>query len=453
MTTGGWHPDPFGEPSLQRYYDGTQWTGHTAPVNGPGDPAIASIASTPPPPVPAQPLAPGPDAAAKGDRQLTILGAVCVAFSLAGVLMHALGLLSAPIAVMVILLPVGVGLRVALAYAARSAGSVRRAQVMAVISNAGLAISAITLVAVLHHLTEAGGAGTFVADLFANGWTLAIVTLAVGSVRTLGWRVFLGAGLTGFFAVPAIAALIGGPVVDSLGVDSVLATAGWAPVTEELLKALPVVLIAVLAVRRKATRPSAADLVLVGLWSGAGFALFENAVYGRGGVDFSAAPLASLLVPSGSSTALYGRPGMFVAGHMLHTGLLALGIAITLLYQGPRWRRWALPAAFLLALADHAAVNGLLLDSSGDDSPGWAKVLAAFTLHGWLSIILFFGGVAWIVTYEWRNGTRHAARSSGKLPAWLVPTRGEVDRRSVALASLQLAGGATPSPPDVGGRR
>jgi RsiW-degrading membrane proteinase PrsW (M82 family) len=392
------------------------------------------------------------DGTANGDRRLGAIAAVCITLSLAGVLVHALGLTSAPVAVTLVLLPVGVGLRVALTYAGRAVGSVRRTQVMTLVSSIGLGISALTLLSVVPHLTRAGGVAKFGADLFAHGWTLAIVTVAVGSVRTLGWRAFLGTGLMGFLAVPAIAALIGRPVVSHLGTNSGLATAGWAPLTEETLKALPVLLIAVLASRRSATRPSAADLLLLGLWSGAGFALFENAVYGRGGVNWSAAPLVSLVIPSGTTTALYGRPGMLVSGHMVHAGLLALGIAITLLYKDFRWRRWALPAAFTVAVVEHSAVNGLLLTNSKGGSPSWAKVLAAFTLHGWLSILLFFIGSTAIVVYEWRNAARRAPRGSGQPPAWLVPSSSEIGRRGVALAALQLTGGKTQSAP-LGGRQ
>ena len=393
------------------------------------------------------------DGMANGDRRLGAIASVCIALSLAGVLVHALGLVSAPVAVTMVLLPVGVGLRVALTYAGRAASSVRRTQVMTLVSSIGLGISALTLVSSVPHLTRAGGVGKFAADVFAHGWTLAIVTIAVGSVRTLGWRAFVGTGLMGFLAVPAIAALIGRPVVSHLGTNSGLASAGWAPLTEETLKALPVLLIAVLAARRRASRPSAADLLLLGLWSGAGFALFENAVYGRGGVNWSAAPLVSLLIPSGTTTALSGRPGMLVSGHMLHTGLLALGIAITLLYKGIRFARWALPGAFLVAVAEHSAVNGLLLTSRNGGSPGWAKLLAAVTLHGWLSILLFFIGSTAIVVYEWRNATRRAPRAPGQPPTWLIPSSSEIGRRGIALASLQLTGAKSQSAALEGGQR
>ena len=74
----------------------------------------------------------------------------CIALSLAGVLVHALGLVSAPVAVTVVLLPVGAGLRVAFTYAGRAAGSVRRTQVMTLFSSIGLGISALNNSAFAH---------------------------------------------------------------------------------------------------------------------------------------------------------------------------------------------------------------------------------------------------------------------------------------------------------------
>ncbi|MER7722925.1 phospholipid scramblase-related protein [Streptomyces sp. NPDC096323] len=32
--SAGWYPDPHGDPQLQRYWDGSQWTEHTAPAGG-----------------------------------------------------------------------------------------------------------------------------------------------------------------------------------------------------------------------------------------------------------------------------------------------------------------------------------------------------------------------------------------------------------------------------------
>ena len=69
------------------------------------------------------------------------------------------------------------------------------------------------------------------------------------------------------------------------------------------------------------------------------------------------------------------------------------------------------------------------------------------------SILLFIGGSTAIVTYEWRNATRRAPRSSGQPPAWLIPSSSEVGRRGAALATLQLTGGKTQSAALGGGQR
>ena len=98
---------------------------------------------------PGAPAAGVRDGTARGDRRLGAIAALCIALSLAGVLVHALGLVSAPVAVTVVLLPVGVGLRVALIYAGRAVGSVRRTQVMTLVSSVGLSVSVLTLVGVV----------------------------------------------------------------------------------------------------------------------------------------------------------------------------------------------------------------------------------------------------------------------------------------------------------------
>ncbi len=63
----GWYPDPAGNPSLERYWDGAAWTSNTRPIGGdmpiPPPPApSAPAAATPPPPGPAaiDPLPPAP---------------------------------------------------------------------------------------------------------------------------------------------------------------------------------------------------------------------------------------------------------------------------------------------------------------------------------------------------------------------------------------------------------
>lgn len=49
----GWYPNG----DVQRYWDGTQWTEHTAPLATPPAPAPAPATAVPPPPAPAAPQA------------------------------------------------------------------------------------------------------------------------------------------------------------------------------------------------------------------------------------------------------------------------------------------------------------------------------------------------------------------------------------------------------------
>ncbi|MFJ9882651.1 phospholipid scramblase-related protein [[Kitasatospora] papulosa] len=56
----GWHPDPYGAPQLLRYWDGSRWTEHTHPAQGP---AQAQPQATGPYAGQAQPQAGGPYAA------------------------------------------------------------------------------------------------------------------------------------------------------------------------------------------------------------------------------------------------------------------------------------------------------------------------------------------------------------------------------------------------------
>ena len=97
-------------------------------------------------------------------------------------------------------------------------------------------------------------------DLVAQLWALAVLAVAAGSVRTLGWRTFVSAGMAGFLAMTALAVTVGRPVVTALGPSSLFAHAVWVPVTEELCKAIPVIFVVIVALRRTTVRPLALDL-------------------------------------------------------------------------------------------------------------------------------------------------------------------------------------------------
>ncbi len=64
-TPAGWYADPSGEESLQRYWDGTQWTEHTQSLEpamppAPDTPTVETLAPSPEPAMPPAPESPTP---------------------------------------------------------------------------------------------------------------------------------------------------------------------------------------------------------------------------------------------------------------------------------------------------------------------------------------------------------------------------------------------------------
>jgi len=222
------------------------------------------------------------------------------------------------------------------------------------LSWAGLAVSLLILTFSAPRLLEqGGGAGLVLGNVAQYGWTIALLALAFAWTRTIGLRALAGAVLAGFFGVASLAVLIGKPLVDRLGSDSPYVTLLFAPVTEELLKLLPVALFLLLAARSRRWRPSVGDAVLFGFAVASGFAIYENILYGRGtdGGWFTTLPL-SLLLPS-----IVTRGPMLVGGHAVYTGLASLGLAVSIIY-GNRFRaaRFALPVALALVMLAGAAL-------------------------------------------------------------------------------------------------
>jgi len=398
-----------------------------------------------PAPAPGPSSVPATPAAKKtfSDHRLAVLGGACLVLSLAGILLRTVHVLPKSAASSIVLAAVAIGLRVLLLFSARTASPAHRAKVLNLVSLAGLAISGLVLIIALPKITNAGGGGKFFSDAFAHGWTLVIALLAAGVVRTMTWRVFLGAGLAGCLADGAIVRLIGTPIAKALGPNSLAAGAVLVPLLEEFIKALLVVLIVWLASRRSDVRPSAVDITMLGMWVGAGFALYENAMYGRGGTDWGASPF-SLLFPSEGK-----MPGgaQLSGGHLLFTGVVSLGLAITFLYrQRFRLARWAAPAAFVIAFAEHGAWNAKALGSGA----GWVTLLQVITLDGYLSSILLIGGIATIIVLEWRRATRDQTvrpvpqvapgqQAQVQIPRWVWLRTDDIARRGRRLAALQCA--------------
>ena len=363
------------------------------------------------------------------DRQLAVVGGLCVALAVGGVACETLGLLPSSAAVVVVLITAGVGLRVATLFVARSASSTNRARVMKIVSTVGLAVSAVTAIASLPVLTRAGGMGPFTTDLEAELWALALLTIAAAPVRTMGWRVMVGTGFTGFLALTALARLIGSPVVTSLGQDSVVATSIWVPVTEELCQALPLILVLFFAARRATARPSAVDIALIGAWSGAGFALYENTQFGRGHADWTGSAPFSLLFPSIETSV--GSPTMIIASHTIWVAVVGLGCGFGILYRRRYRYAWlAVPVAVLATLMEHGAVNALA--APGTASSSLESLAVGLTLGGALSSLLLVVGIGGVLWIEWR-----ALRSTSRPAEWLLLRPELAARRGHCLAVAQ----------------
>lgn len=366
------------------------------------------------------------------DRTLAIIAGASVAVSVAALLARLAGVLPDGPSALIVIVAAAVGLKVALSYAAKSASSAARARVMNLVSTVALAISGLTVLASLPRITKAGGMHPFVVDLVAQLWTLAILLVVVGPVRTIGWRAFVGAGLTGFLGATALARLVGRPLVEKLGVSSLFATALWVPFTEELFKMLPVVLVLAIALRRTTARPSVLDLTVIGAWSGAGFSLYENAAFGRGLFSLSASPLLSFFFPSTLKSTAFGW-SMPQTGHLAHTALIALGVAFALTY-GRRMRRpWVVPAIAIAAvLAEHCSQNAIV---SSQLNGVVAKAALVLTLGGRLTPLMLIAGLAYVAALEWRI----VGLPSG-FENWVRVSPSEAGRRSTLLAAAQSRG-------------
>lgn len=374
---------------------------------------------------------------AVADRRLMIVGGACVAASVASVILRQAGVLPSGLSTVLVVLVMAIGLRVFLRYAARSASSVHRARVTKIVSLAGLGVALLTLFGSLPRLLSGGGANDFVANVVAHLWTLVILIAIVGTARTLNWLALVGMGLTGLLGVTGLAFAVGRPVVNALGTNSAFATAVFVPFSEELLKALPVLLILFFATRRAAARPSAVEIALVGAVIGSGFALYEDAQYHRGGFHFGAMPVASILNPTASNdSALHITYSG--AGHMVYTMLIAFGLAVTFLYHRRfRWAKFAAPVAVVVALLEHCTQNYAGLVASHRGSEGLFDLLRVMTLWGWLSTLLLITGIA-VLAREERRATGEGARLTDSLASsfWLKPLAAQ--RAASALAQLQV---------------
>jgi hypothetical protein len=182
----------------------------------------------------------------------------------------------------------------------------------------------------------------------------------------------------------------------------------FAPVTEELLKLMPVALFLLFAMRNRQFRPSVGDVVLFGTTVACGMSMYENILYARGtdGGWLANLPFSPAL------PFLHVQGSMLVGGHVVYTALASLGLAITVIYgKRVRLARYAFPVTLAIAIFEHMTVDRLVL--IGSNEPGlFARLSLLITLGGYLSTVLLVVGVAAVAVFE----TRLMRRGGATLP-------------------------------------
>jgi RsiW-degrading membrane proteinase PrsW (M82 family) len=340
----------------------------------------------------APPTAP-PAARRANDVLVIVLGGASVVLAVGLAVVEALHLLPTALALGLVIAFSGIALRVLLRLRASRSSALSNPRVMEVVSYVLLGVAFISAVVNFSVALRGHDPGQFVTDLVQRGWSLLLVGIVAIPVRTVGWRVVLGTLLCAVLAVPSIAVILEEPVVAALGGYDQFTVGFYVPVVEEVLKAAPIALFVILAARNRSARPAALDYGLLGFVSGTGFALIEDAVYGRAAGRWDAVPPLSGIFPSMDITAGFVSQGQVVAGHAIWTGFVGLGLGFGLLYQR-RWRfAWvAIPATLALSVLEHCLANV--------DLPPVPLVI--LTASGTLVTILFMLGMVGLAVFERR---------------------------------------------------
>ena len=359
----------------------------------------------------------------RNDRLLIALGIVSAALTVGLAVADALHLLPEGIGVILVIAVALIGTRTVFSLRARSSSALSNPIVMNVVALVLLAAAVLTAGADIAVALQGHPIGNFFVDLLQHAWSLLILLVIAIPARTVGWKVIFGTVLTGLLAVTALAQFIDGFFVNSVTAYNQFAVAFVVPLTEELLKAVPIAIFAILAARNRESRPAALDFGLLGFACGMGFALIEDAAFGRVAGSWGSVPPLSVIFPSMHVTAGLVSQGEIVAGHAVWSGFIGLGIGFGVLYSR-RWRfAWiAIPVTVALSVIEHAIGNA--------DLPPTA--LAILTINGSLVTILFLLGMIAAAIFEHRRFS-----SVGDLRAGLWLSDESLELQHSRLAALQ----------------
>lgn len=231
------------------------------------------------------------------------------------------------------------------------------------------------------------------AATFRELWFLAEILLATVATRSLSAGSALSAlGLS--LGVVTLLMVSVGHALAAAGIDTSEGVGSWGliPILEESLKLLPVGIIVLLGRRRSALAPNPSDLLVLGCFAGAGFALAENALLVQNNAGI-ARDMARQYGPHLGS--LYLVPGAWgsagYVGHAAATGLAcgACGLGLALRARlGASW--WMVPAGgFGWIVIEHALTNFYVGSGSGV-----ALILGNGRLTPWLFVAVAITVVA-----------------------------------------------------------
>ena len=258
----------------------------------------------------------------------------------------------------------------------------------------GLALAA---AAFLWAVPFAGSMTRALTNMGYSAYVLTWLLIITAFGRTVPLRLVATAFFAGTFPAMVVALGIGFPLGGILGTESRLFDSVLVPLLEESLKALPVLIILTLLARRGAWHPSITDGLLLGYAAGAGYALHEDAMYGRVvGSGFNGADLR-FLFPTISDTRLLGVGRAFSVGHAEWTALVGAAIAAAFFFRNrARWS-WAAPLVVLaLVTFDHGSLNNLV----GEGGAGASPQLRAIMLSGRLALYLLLAACAAAIATE-----------------------------------------------------
>ncbi len=229
--------------------------------------------------------------------------------------------------------------------------------------------------------------------------TIATRSLAAGSAVS---AVSLGLGVV-------VALMVGaGHAINAVGLDTGEGLANWGliPMLEECLKLVPVVIVVLLQRRRSGLSPNPSDLLMLGCFAGAGFALSENAllIQNNAGV---ARDMARQYGPHLGS--LYLVPGAWGAagyvGHAAATGLVCASFGLALALRPRLGRLWPLAATagFAWVAIEHVMTNYYV---------GSGSHLALALGNGRLTPWIFIAVVIAVVALDWSRARFTLAHSA-----------------------------------------